>query len=202
MKRILNLFVLNTAIISLLLISCSKDDNSLTGKFWVKYKKSKPNYIVMFGDKGEYINYNRLNAKFTYQIIQNRIIFTDEFGEKEKFFIKVITKNELKLSEINESGIANIDYFKAASTEDCFLGNWIRINKGTHYELTFESGGNVIIEEEIGGYIGKKEVKYSVKGNNKLLIDSLEYQFKFTDDIMDAELVGTSGEKISLTRAR
>ena len=202
MNRKLNFIIFSALIISLLVISCSKEENSLINKYWVKYKKAKPNYIVKFGDNGEYINYNRLNAKFSYQIIQNRIIFTDEFGEKEKFFIKIKTKNELKLSEINESGIANIDYFKAAATEDYFLGNWIRINKGSHYEITFEPGNNAIIEEVINGYIVKKEVNYSTKHDTTLFLDTLAYKFTFSGDIMDVVLKNPSGEKISLTRAK
>jgi len=130
MLKKLNIILILTIILAVMLESCSDGEDSLTDKYWVKYKRSKPNYLVKFTDDGKFINFNKLAEPIKYHIIQNRIIFTEETGEKEKFFIKTLTSHEMKLSEINDIGEMDIDYFRAAEEEDYLLGSWIKIDKG------------------------------------------------------------------------
>lgn|GEM_PF-5027987 len=195
-------YILATIFLSLFFLSsCSKDDSNLTNNYWIKYKKGKPNYIVKFTEDGKFINFNRLEDKLKYQVIQNRIIITKSSGEKQKFFIKVLTKKELKLSEINDIGSMDIDLFRVAKTNDYFLGNWIKINKGNGYKLTLEPEGTGIIEEEVNEYIATKPVKYSLV-QNSILINNMKYEFSFSEDLMDLELTAENGDKISLTRIK
>ena len=189
-------------LLSVFFISCSESNNELTSSYWVKYKKSQPNYLVKFTHDGKYINYNKLTQSYTYQVIQNRIIITDSKGEKQRFFIKSISSNELKLSEINDAGSPDIDYFRKAEAGDLFLGTWIKISKGNHFVLTLLANAKGLLEEEVNGYIGKKEIKYSVKPNNVLAVDDKLYEYKLSEDLMNLELIGIDKNKLSLTREK
>lgn len=195
-------FIILLMSFSFLLNSCTKNkEELLTEKYWTKYKRSIPNYPVKFTNEGYYINYNKLSSKTKYQIIQNRIIFTNILGEKEKYFIKLLTDKELKLSEISDVGTPDIDYYMKSKPEDYFLGTWIKQTKG-HYELQMSANGDAKVEEEISGYIGKKEIKYSVRSNNIISIDGKEYIYKFSDDIIDLELTANDGSVLNLTRKK
>jgi len=202
MKKILALIIALVFLTLLILSSCSKNDDLLTSNYWIKYKRGKPNYLVKFNDNGEFINFNRLDDNFKYQIIQNRLIITKSSGEKQKFFIKVLNSQELKLSVINDIGTGDIDLFKVAKKNQYFLGSWIKINKGEHYKITLETDNKGILEEEVNEYIAKKPIKYSVKDEKNVLLNGIEYEYAFSDDIMDLELIAKDGNKINLTRIK
>ena len=197
-----NFILVLLLLILFFLSSCSKGDDNLTNNYWIKYKRGKPNYIVKFTKEGKFINFNRLENKFKYQIIQNRIIITKSSGEKQKFFIKVLTPKEMKLSEINDIGSMDIDYFKVAEIKDYFLGSWIKINKGENYKLTLESEGEGAVEEQVNEYIAAKPLKYSIKNDSIIFLNGIEYKFSFSEDIMDLELLATDGSNICLTRMK
>ncbi|MFH1049753.1 MAG: hypothetical protein V1779_02345 [bacterium] len=202
MKKIILLFFALVLFSIPFLSSCTKSNDDITRNFWIKYKRGKPNYLVKFNNDGKFINFNRLEDKFKYQIIQNRLIITKSSGEKQKYFIKVLTSELLKLSEINDIGTMDIDIFKVAGSSDYFLGSWIKINKGDTYRLTLETDGKGVIEEEVNEYIAKKPIKYSVKKNNLIFLNGKEYSYSFSNDIMDLELIGKEGNKVSLTRIK
>lgn len=189
-------------LLSVFFISCSESNNELTSCYWVKYKKSQPNYLVKFTADGKYINFNKLTQSYSYQVIQNRIIITDSKGEKQKFFIKSISPKELKLSEINDAGSLDIDYFRKAEAIDLFLGRWIKISKGNHFVLTLSANGKGLLEEEVNGYIGKKEIKYSVKPNNVIAVDDKLFEYKFSEDLMNLEFIDIDKNLLSLTREK
>jgi len=197
MKKILLMMLL-----SAFFISCSESNEDLTSSFWVKYKKSQPNYLVKFGTDGKFVNFNKLTQTYTYQVIQNRIIITDSKGEKQKFFIKSISPTELKLSEINDAGSLDIDYFRKAEATDFFLGTWIKISKGNHYILTLLANGKGLLEEEVNGYIGQKEIKYTVKQKDVLAVDDKLFEYKFSDDLINLELIDSDKNVLTLTREK
>ncbi len=202
MKKIIY-YILALVVFSIpFLLSCTKNEGELTNNFWIKYKRSKPNYLVKFYEDGNFINFNKLDDKFKYQIIQNRLIITNSRGEKERYFIKVLTPELLKLSEINDIGSLDIDLFRVAAPKDYFLGNWIKINKGETYKLSIDTDGEGIVEEQVNEYIAKKPIKYSVKGNNIIFLNGIEYKYTFSSNLMDLELIGNDGNKISLTRIK
>ncbi|ROL61251.1 hypothetical protein D9V86_06745, partial [Bacteroidetes/Chlorobi group bacterium ChocPot_Mid] len=108
-QKLLTIF---SAVLLIIFISaCSKPNDELTTRYWIKYKKGKPNFLVKFSNDGKYINFNKLNESYKWEIIQNRLIITNSLGVKQKFFIKSLTKKELKLSEISDIGESNIDMF-------------------------------------------------------------------------------------------
>jgi hypothetical protein len=184
------------------LFSCSENSKDITSNYWIKYKKNQPNYLVKFTADGKFINFNKLAQSYKYQIIQNRVIITDEKGEKQKFFIKTLTSNELKLSEISDAGSSDIDYFRKALIKDFFIDIWRKVSKGNHNVITFLPEGKGVFEEEVNGYIGKREIKYSVKPNNFISIDNQLYQFRFSEDLINLELISDKKEVISLIREK
>lgn len=181
--------------------ACSKPNDELTTKYWIKYKKGKPNFLVKFSIDGKYINYNKLNESYKWEIIQNRLIITNSLGVKQKFFIKSLTKKELKLSEISDIGETDIDLFKAANEKDYFLGDWIKINKGNNYRLTFDNDEKGLIEEEVNEYIAKKTITYKVQ-DSIISINNEKYRYRFSNDLMELELNSTNNDKIILTRMK
>lgn len=200
MKQKLLTFTTSVLLI-ILIVACSKPNDELTTRYWIKYKKGKPNFLVKFNKDGRYINFNKLNEVYKWEIIQNRLIITNSLGVKQKFFIKSLTNKELKLSEISEIGETNIDLFKVAKEKDFFLGNWIKINKGNNYRLTFEYDSKAIIEEEVNEYIATKPISYIVK-DNIITLNNDDYRYKFSDDLMELELISANNEKIILTRMK
>ncbi|ROL58127.1 hypothetical protein D9V86_11780, partial [Bacteroidetes/Chlorobi group bacterium ChocPot_Mid] len=111
------------------------------------------------------------------------------------------TKKELKLSEISDIGESNIDMFKAAKEKDFFLGDWVKINKGNNYRLTFEYDGKGLIEEEVNEYIAKKPITYKVN-DSIITMNNENYRYKFSNNLMELELSSANNEKIILTRMK
>ncbi len=182
--------------------SCSKQEETLTTQYWVRYKKSKPSYIVKFKRNGEFINYNNLNDKLNYQIIQGRLIISDNKGEAKKYFIKQLDDNILELSRIDELGTKDIDFYRKARKQDLFLGKWVSNNTSKFYQTTFENNQKIKIENNVNNYLAKRKYTYKLKDSNFIIIDSTQYKYKFSEDLMQLNIIESNGINYNLKRKR
>jgi len=184
----------------ILFTSCSNDEKTLTNQYWVRYKKSKPSYIVKFKSNGDFINYNKLNDKLTYKIIQGRLIIADKKGESKKYFIKQISNDLLELSRIDELGTKDIDLYRKAKKQDLFLGKWYGNNPSKFLNTSFEANGKVKIQVNVNDYLAKINTKYKLKDTDIIFINKTVYKFKMTNDLMKLTLTDSTGKTYILKR--
>lgn len=195
-------FLISSLILLLLILgSCSKQEEILTSKYWVRYKKSKANHIVKFKKNGDFIDYDNLDDELNYQIIQGRLIISDKKGETKKYFINQINENILELSRIDELGTKDIDFYRKARSQDLFLGKWLSDNPSKFYYTTFEANGKIKIEVNVNDYLAKTNSKYKLKDSG-IIINKTKYKYKFSSDLMHLELIETNGNVYNLKRKK
>jgi len=190
----------NLIFILIFLSSCANKQELIINKYWVKYKSNQPKLIVKFTKDGKFINYNKLEQIYTYSIIQNRLVITDSKGERKKYFIKSLTNNTLKLSEIIEVGNPEIEFYRAAKLNDYFLGKWIYAKNNTFYAYEFSGNYIVNIDETVNNITQQKKLKYTVKNDSTIQIGSQKFNFIFENDIKKLILTTPNKETITLNR--
>lgn len=189
-----------TLLIFVLLSSCSNEKKNLTNQYWIRYKNSKPSYVVKFKENGEFINYNKLDVKLNYQIIQGRLIISDEKGESKKYFIKQITKDVIELSRIDELGTKDIDFYRKARQQDLLLGKWHCNNPSNFLNTTFEANNKVKIEVNVNDYLAKINTEYKLIKPDTLIINKIPYKYILSDDLMKLKLIRSNKEIFLLNR--
>jgi len=187
-------------LIAITFAACSDKESYMTGKYWVKYKKNKPQTLVKFAEDGQFIRYDKLHLNQTYSFNRNRLIIADDSGKDEHYLIETLTPEELKISRVSELNEEKVIIYRIAREEDKFLGQWQGKKDDIDVKIDFSPEEKLKYEEMVEGWEFEKDKKYIVKLNNTIIINNEVSQYSFSDDMLSLEIISASGIVYKLTR--
>jgi len=187
-------------LIAITFAACSDKESYMIGKYWVKYKKAKPQTLVKFTENGQFIRYDKLNLNQTYKFNRNRLIIADDMGKNEHYLIETMTPEEFIISKVSELNEEKVIIYRIAREEDKFLGQWLGKKNDIDVKIDFSPEEKLKYEEMVQGWEFEKDKKYIVKLNNTIIINNEVSQYSFSDDMLSLEIISESGIVYKLTR--
>ena len=196
MKKIPRAILIFVALMSA--VSCSDSSDPLYG-YWTRYKKGKPARVVKFEKNGRFVDLRRPDEPYTFAVVRNRLIISDEKGEKRKFFIKTLTDSLFELSVIDETGKVDIDEYRKTRQSDFFLGKW-KAKSENLAAARFESSGDLYLKYVKNDTIFEKKLTWALADSSLKLGEDL-YFYSFSKDFSRLSLKNAkSGKTIELIR--